>query len=125
MGSLGRSFESQSSGGGAAHGEGDNHESIKTSPLHESWNFGGTQPKLPKQPLDQATETGRENTFEGSMKRPLDGSMPTTFRGVKAVIAVDISGSTKGKVIEQEIKAAQSICSNIFKVSVAQTTIIP
>jgi hypothetical protein len=98
---------------------------MKPSPLHESWNFGGTQPKLPKQPLDQATETGRENTFEGSMKRPLDGSMPTTFRGVKAVIAVDISGSTKGKVIEQEIKAAQSICSNMFEVSVAQTTMIP
>jgi len=124
-GSLGWSLESQSSDGGAAHGEGDNQESMKPSSLHESWKFVGTQSTLPERPLHQTTETGGENTFKGPLKRPVDISMPIAFRGMKAVIAVDISGSTKGKVIEQEIKAAQSICSNISEVSVAQTTIIP
>jgi hypothetical protein len=120
-GSLSWSLRSQSSGDGTVHGEGHSQESMKPSPLHESW----TQSTLLERPLHQATETGGENAFKGPIKRSVDNSMPAPLRGVKAVIAVDISGSTEGKVIEQEINAAQSICSNFLEVSEAQTKIIP
>jgi hypothetical protein len=96
VGSLSWSLESQGSAGGATHGEGDNQESMKPSPLHDGWKFVGTQSTLPERPLHQAMDTGGENTFKEPLKWPVDIGIPTAFRGMKAVIAVDVSGSTKG-----------------------------
>jgi hypothetical protein len=55
----------------------------------------------------------------------VDNPAPTAFQNTKTVIAIDASGSTRGKVIEQEIKAAQSICGTLSEAAAAQTTIIP
>jgi hypothetical protein len=107
------------------HGEGDNQESMKSSLKRESWKFTRTQSTLVERPLHRATESQAENASKEPLKRPIDVNIPIAFRDMKAVIAVDVSGSTRGKVIEQEIKAAQSICNNLSEVAVAQTTIIP
>jgi hypothetical protein len=81
--------------------------------------------KIAKKHIDQRPEAESWKGFEEPLRPPVNMNNPTAFRDVKAVIAMDVSGSTKGKVIEQEIKAAQTICSNLSPVSSAQTTVIP
>jgi hypothetical protein len=123
--SSGYSLESQESAGGAVHGEGNNQQSMKSSLMRESWKFAMAQSTLVERPLHRAMESEAEKASKEPLKPPVDINIPTTFRDMKAVIAVDVSGSTRGKVIEQEIKAAQSICNNLSEVAVAQATIIP
>jgi hypothetical protein len=123
--SFGCSLKSQDSVSGAVHSEGENQESMKSSLKHESWKFAMTQPTLVERPLHRETESEAEIAFEEPLKRPVDVNVPKAFRDMNAVIAVDVSGSTRGKVIEQEIKAAQTICNNFSEVAVAQTIIIP
>jgi hypothetical protein len=123
--SFGCSLESQDSASRAVHTEGDNQESMKSSLIRGSLKFTMTQSTLVERPLHRATELEEEKASKEPLKWPVDANIPTTFRDMKAVIAVDVSGSTRGKVIEQEIKAAQSICNNLSEVAVAQATIIP
>ena len=68
---------------------------------------------------------GNKSSFRSSPRQHIDNTTPTAFTNTKTVVAVDVSGSTRGKVIEEEIKAAQSICGNLSEAAAAQTTVIP
>ena len=118
------SLESQECAG-SAHGEVDNQVPLKQSPMRDGWKFATTQSPSVERPLFLETDTPARKVLKDRVKPPTDNDTPTAFRNTKTVIAVDVSGSTRGRVIEQEIKAAQSICSNLSEAAVAQITIIP
>ncbi|KAE9382188.1 hypothetical protein N431DRAFT_552080 [Stipitochalara longipes BDJ] len=123
-GSFDCSLKSQDFARGA-QGELDNQESLKQIPMPVGWKSVTTQSPLVEQPLHQRTEAGAEKGLKEPLKRHVENAALIAFRNTKAVIAVDVSGSTRGKVIEHEIKAAHSICTNLSEAAMAQTTIIP
>ena len=62
---------------------------------------------------------------EGPLQRPFDDREGIAFCDITATFAVDVSGSTAGKVLEQEKDAICSLCIGLSRDAQPQAEIIP
>lgn len=66
----------------------------------------------------------RPKTFEEPLKRPIEREV-VGFSEITAVFAVDVSGSTEGKVLAEEKDTVELLCSGLSQDSRTQARIIP
>jgi hypothetical protein len=84
-----------------------------------------TEQSIIEEPLQRPVEETLHPTLEEPLRRPIEtGSLPN-FQGITHAIAVDISGSTMGKVLAQETKVAQIICNNLSHQARVHVKILP
>lgn len=75
-----------------------------------------------KRPTEQSTTP---DPVEGPLRRPSDDKEEVAFSDIIATFAVDVSGSTQGKVLEEEIDAIKSLCDGLSRDALTQAEIIP
>ena len=62
---------------------------------------------------------------EKPLERPIDGSEEILYCDTVATFAVDTSGSTAGKVLDEEKEVIKTLCSGLSRDAYSQATIIP
>jgi len=92
-----------------------------TSPPIPSSPSGPSESPL-KRPTEQSTTS---DPVEGPLRRPSDDKEEVAFSDIIATFAVDVSGSTLGKVLEEEIDAIKSLCNGLSRDALTQAEIIP
>jgi hypothetical protein len=78
-----------------------------------------------EQPLQRPVEETADTPFEKPLQRPRETGLLPNFHDIPVAIAIDISGSTQGKVLEQEINAAQKICGILSDQTSSRARILP
>lgn len=77
-------------------------------------------------PLKRPCEPGALSLpAEGPLRRPSDDKEEVAFSDIIATFAVDVSGSTQGKVLEEEIHAIKSLCNGLSRDAFTQAEVIP
>jgi hypothetical protein len=80
----------------------------------------------PESPLKRPTEQNTTSVpVEGPLRRPSDDKEEVAFSDIIATFAVDVSGSTQGKVLEEEIDAIKSLCKGLSRDALTQAEVIP
>ncbi len=75
-----------------------------------------------KRPYKPGTPSG---PVEPPLGRPKDKSEDIAFSDTIATFAVDVSGSTAGKVLEEEKDVITTLCSGLSRDAVTQVDVIP
>ncbi len=75
--------------------------------------------KRPSEPISASIPA------EGPLRRPSDDKEEVAFSDIIATFAVDVSGSTQGKVLEEEIHTIKSLCNGLSRDALTQAEIIP
>lgn len=75
-----------------------------------------------KRPTEQSTNP---DPVERPLRRPSDDKEEVPFSDIIAAFAVDVSGSTQGKVLKEEIDAIKSLCDGLSRDALTQAEIIP
>lgn len=88
-------------------------------PLLEQGNF------IPEQPLQRPSDAARPALLERPLQRPQDTEDSLGFRETTITIAVDVSGSTIGNVLEEETNAVRTICNSLCAPAKKQASILP
>lgn len=84
-------------------------------------------PSVPSEsPLRRPTELEEiPAAVEGPLQRPSDDKEDMAFSDIIAAFAVDVSGSTEGRVLEEEKDVIRSLCSGLSRDARTQAQIIP
>ena len=99
-------------------GENLSHDSSDVPRLRSS-NI--SEPPLKRLPETRATSSG----VEGPLKRPVDDIEEIAYSDIISTFAVDVSGSTKGKVLEEEKDVIRELSSGLSRDAQTQAEIIP
>ncbi len=85
------------------------------------------RPAIPREsPLKRPVEQSAiPDPVEKPLQRPTDGSEEILYSDTVATFAVDISGSTAGKVLDEEKEAIKTLCNGLSRDAYTQATIIP
>ena len=80
-----------------------------------------------KSPIEMPLQrpAGVTNPIEKPLKRPLDIDRMTAFKDSTVAFAIDVSGSTIGTILEQEINAGYDLCDCLSADAAGRATIIP
>ena len=89
-----------------------------------------TTQRIPSVPSELPLKRPRElevssGPTEEPLSRPSNSEEGIAFSDIVATFAVDVSGSTRGSVLEEEKQAISLICSGLSRNSQTQTQIIP
>ena len=84
-------------------------------------------PTIPREsPLKRPFEPGATaEPVEEPLQRPFNSSEEILYSDVVVTFAVDVSGSTAGKVLEEEKEAIKTLCSGLSRDAFTQADIIP
>ena len=63
--------------------------------------------------------------IEKPLKRPVNSNVEIPYSDTVAVFAVDISGSTEGRVLDEEKEAIKTLCGGLSREAFKQAVIIP
>ena len=85
------------------------------------------RPTIPTEsPLKRPIEPSAiPEPVEKPLQRPVNGSEEVLYCDTVATFAVDTSGSTEGKVLDEEKEAIKTLCSGLSRDAYSQATIIP
>ena len=90
-------------------------------------NMLSSKPGVPKEPpLKRPSETiATARSVENPLEKPLDTREEVSYCEMVATSAVDVSGSTEGKILEEEMEAVRTLCSGLSRDAFTQASIIP
>ena len=91
-------------------------------PCDEEYQHSGPTESPLKRPVEA---DAAHSVVEQPLKRPGDDEEEISFASAIAAFAVDVSGSTEGKVLEEEKAVITSLCSGLFHHAKSQARILP
>ncbi len=87
---------------------------------------GGTHTFRKESPLKRPHESSTiPKPVEKRLKRPINSNEEIPYSDTVATFAVDVSGSTEGKVLEEEKEAIKTLCGGLSRDAFTQAEIIP
>ncbi len=87
---------------------------------------GGTHTVRRESPLKRPHESSTiPKPVEKRLKRPINSNEEIPYSDTVATFAVDVSGSTEGKVLEEEKEAIKTLCEGLSRDAFTQAEIIP